>query len=253
MKNLMRKTAVLFLMLSFVVALASLTSPTVKGDELYGRVRGVVSDPAGGILPGVQVRLTNTGTNVTRELASDPDGAFLFINLAPGTYSLSAVRSGFKTFQVSSIHVQPNEIFIQNVVLELGTVTETIEVAANQAQVEQTSMQLTATIDSKTITELPLNGRNWVTLQQTLPGVVNSESRFATSFSTNGSQGQQNSYLINGTDYNDLPLNTPLAAPSPDAIDEVKMVTNTINPEYGRNSGDHYSQCRLSSSCSAGP
>src|SRR5260370_232821 len=121
--------------------------------------------------------------------------------------------------------------------MELGSITETIEVSANPAQVELTSMQLTATINSKTITDLPLNGRNWVTLQQTLPGVVNSESRFTTSYSTNGSQGQQNSYLINGTDYNDLPLNTPLGAPSPDGIDEVKMVTNTINPEYGRNSG----------------
>ena len=88
--------------------------------------------------------------------------------------------------------------------MELGTLTETVEVVANPAQVEQTSMQLTATIDSKTITDLPLNGRNWITLQQTLPGVVNSESRFATNYSTNGSQGQQNSYLINGTDYNDL-------------------------------------------------
>jgi len=237
MKKLMRKVAIVLWAFSSVVALTCLTSPAVKGDELYGRIRGVVTDPAGGVLPGVQVRLTNTGTNVTRELTSDPDGAFLFINLAPGTYSLGVVKSGFKTFQVSSIRVQPNDTYIQNVTLELGTVAETIEVAANQAQVEQTSMQLTATIDSKTITELPLNGRNWVTLQQTLPGVVNSESRFTTSFSTNGSQGQQNSYLINGTDYNDLPLNTPLAAPSPDAIDEVKMVTNTINPEYGRNSG----------------
>jgi hypothetical protein len=210
---------------------------TVQADELYGRVRGSVTDASGAIIPGAHLKIKNVATGTEDERVSDSDGSFLFINLKPGDYSLTVTKDNFKTFQVTAIKVEPNQIYVQNVILELGAISQTIEVSANPAQVEQTSMQLTATINSTTITELPLNGRNWVTLQQTLPGVVNSESRFSTSYSTNGSQGQQNSYLINGTDYNDLPLNTPLAAPSPDAIDEVKMVTNTINPEYGRNSG----------------
>jgi hypothetical protein len=233
--------ATLPLVLSFAVILAVIPSlllvQPANADELYGRIRGVASDPTGAALPGAQLKLTNVGTGAQIELVSESDGSFNFINLKPGEYTLTATKGNFKSFRVSSIRVEPNQIYVQNVVMELGTVSETIEVAANPAQVEQTSMQLTATINSKTITDLPLNGRNWITLQQTLPGVVNAEGRFTTSYSTNGSQGQQNSYLINGTDYNDLPLNTPLAAPSPDAIDEVKMVTNTINPEYGRNSG----------------
>jgi hypothetical protein len=121
--------------------------------------------------------------------------------------------------------------------MELGSVSETLEVQANAVQVESTSIQLGATLTGQTITNLPLNGRNWINLQQTLPGVVASESRFTTNFSTNGSQAQQNSFLVNGTDTNDLPLNSPLVTPSPDAIGEVQMITNTINPEYGRNSG----------------
>src|SRR5712692_295313 len=87
------------------------------------------------------------------------------------------------------------------------------------------------------IRDMPLNGRNWITLQQLQPGVVSSSDRFTTNFATNGSQTQQNSYLINGTDSNDLPLNSPIVIPSPDAIAEFRLVTNTINPEYGRNSG----------------
>lgn len=229
------------LVLSFVIVLGLTVGPLVvqraNADELFGRVRGIATDPTGAALPGVQLKVTNVGTGGTEEVVSGSDGSFIFINLKPGEYKLAATKSGFKTFQVSSILVEQNQIYVQGINMELGAITETIEVSANPAQVEMTSMQLTATINSKTITDLPLNGRNWITLQQTLPGVVNSESRFQTSYSTNGSQGQQNSYLINGTDYNDLPLNTPLAAPSPDAIDEVKMVTNTINPEYGRNSG----------------
>jgi len=76
-----------------------------------------------------------------------------------------------------------------------------------------------------------------VTLQQTLPGVVLPDTRFQTNYSTNGSQAQQNSFLVNGNDFNDLPLNSPLTPPNPDTIAEVKLVTNTINPEFGRNSG----------------
>ncbi len=241
MKSILRGGSVLPLVLSFALILGLAFSPlmiqSAKADELYGRVRGIVSDTTGAVLPGVQVKLTNVGTGKSAELASDADGSFMFINLKPGEYKLTASKANFKTFQVNSIRVEPNQIYVQSVIMELGALSQTVEVVANPAQVEQTSMQLTNTISSKTITDLPLNGRNWINLQQTLPGVVIPDTRFGTNFSTNGSQAQQNSYLVNGNDSNDLPLNSPLAPPNPDTIEEVKMVTNTINPEYGRNSG----------------
>lgn len=227
----------IFVVLAILLGLSILAIRPAHADELYGRVRGIVSDSTGAVLPGVQVKLTNVGTNTTEQLASGPDGAFEFINLKPGTYKLNAAKAGFKGFEATSIQVIQNQIFVQNVTMELGTVAETVEVVANPAQVEQSSMQLTNTISSRMVTDLPLNGRNWIYLQQTLPGVVLPDTRFNTNFSTNGSQGQQNSYLINGNDSNDLPLNSPLAPPNPDTIEEVKLVTNTINPEFGRNSG----------------
>src|SRR6266699_3586396 len=241
MKSILHGGSVLPLVLSFVLLLGLAFSPpmiqSAKADELYGRVRGIVSDPTGAVLPGVQVKLMNVGTGISTELASDADGSFMFINLKPGEYKLTATKANFKTFQVTSIRVEPNQIYVQSVIMELGALSQTVEVTANPAQVEQTSIQLTATINSKTITDLPLVGRNWITLQQTLPGVVTPDTRFGTNYSTNGSQAQQNSYLVNGNDANDLPLNSPLAVPNPDSIEEVKMVTNTINPEFGRNSG----------------
>jgi hypothetical protein len=241
MKRVLRGSALLPLCLS-VVAIAVLFFSTMSiqpanADELYGRVRGTVADATGATVPGAQVKLTNTGTGVSEEQLSASDGSFIFANLQPGEYKLAATKASFKTFQVSSIKVEPNQIYVQNVTMELGTVSETIEVAANSAQVEQTSIQLTGTIDSKTITDLPLIGRNWITLQQIMPGVVTPDTRFGTNYSTNGSQAQQNSYLVNGNDSNDLPLNSPLVVPNPDSIEEVKMVSNTINPEFGRNSG----------------
>src|SRR3977135_337336 len=95
--------------LAVIVALiiGSMFNQAAKADELYGRVRGVITDPSGAALPGVQLKLTNTGTNISSELISDSDGAFQFINLKPGSYSLSATKPNFKTFQVSSIRVEP--------------------------------------------------------------------------------------------------------------------------------------------------
>jgi Carboxypeptidase regulatory-like domain len=219
------------------LVLGLMFAQTAMGDELYGRIRGVVTDSSGAVLPGAELKLLNVGMGTRQVLTSDSDGNFEFVNLKPGIYKLTAAKSGFKVFEVGSIHVEANSIYVQNVVMDIGTLSEVVEVNANPAQVEQTSMQLTATIDSKTITDLPLLNRNWINLQQTLPGVVTPDTRFNTAFSTNGSQAQQNSFLTNGNDSNDLPLNTPLTPPNPDAIEEVKMVTNTINPEFGRNSG----------------
>lgn len=241
MKSVLKNGTSASVVLSSILALGLIVSllvvPSAKADELYGRIRGVVTDATGAAVPDVQVKLTNTGTGASQDAVSGPDGAYQFIDLKPGVYSLTAKKTSFKTFDVRSIKVEATVIYVQNVTMEIGAVSETVEVSANPAQVEQTSMQLTNTISSKTITDLPLNGRNWINLQQTLPGVVIPDTRFGTNFATNGSQAQQNSYLVNGNDSNDLPLNSPLAPPNPDTIEEVKMVTNTINPEYGRNSG----------------
>jgi len=214
-----------------------LTPISANADELYGRIRGTATDPSGAILSGVQLKLTNAGTGISQEAKTGDDGSYMFINLAPGKYNMVATKSGFKAFDVKGIQVVQSQIFVQNVSLELGAVSETVEVVANPVQVEATSIQLGATLSGDLIRDLPVLNRNWINLQQTLPGVVNQDTRFGSTFSTNGSQAQQNSYLVNGNDANDLPLNTPLAQPNPDAIAEVQMITNTINPEYGRNSG----------------
>jgi len=210
---------------------------TARADELYGRVRGVVTDATGAALPGVQLKLTNNGTGASQDFTSSSDGGFLFVNLVPGTYSLTANKASFKGFQANGIKVTQDQIFVQNVQMQLGAVSETVEVSANPAQVETTSIQLGATLSGEEIRDLPNLNRNWIALQQTLPGVVSADTRFSNNYSTNGSQAQQNSFLVNGNDSNDLPLNSPLTQPNPDTIDEVQMITNTINPEFGRNSG----------------
>ncbi|MGD1156838.1 MAG: carboxypeptidase-like regulatory domain-containing protein [Terriglobia bacterium] len=221
----------------FALLLGFLTATPAKGIEVYGRIRGVVTDPSGAVIAGATVTVTNVATGVSTTVPSGADGYYEAPQLvAPGTYQVVVAATGFKEFQASGIPLHVGQIYVLNVQLEVGALTQRVTVEAAPVQVEKTSMQLGATLTGTQIVDLPLNGRNWVQLQQTLPGVVAAADARG-NYATNGSQPDQNSYLVNGIDSNDLPLNTPLVIPSPDAIAEVQMVTNTINPEYGRNSG----------------
>lgn len=207
-------------------------------DDIYGRIRGTVTDPSGAVVPGATVTATNVATGVSKTATTDATGGYELPNLvAPGTYTIKIEKSGFTTYQAQGVQLRLNQIYVANAQMQVGQASQTVNVEASAAQVDTTSMQLSAVVQGQTIVDMPLNGRNWVQLQQTLPGVVASSDRFGSNYATNGSQSQQNSYLVNGMDTNDLPLNTPLVIPSPDAIGQFNMVTSTINPEYGRNSG----------------
>jgi hypothetical protein len=222
----------------FVAFAAALLVPSVgSAIDVYARIRGVVMDPSGAVIAGATVSVTNRGTGIVTKSTSAADGSFELLQLpAPSTYDLKCEKAGFKSYTAQTIRLVVGQIYVQDVKMELGQVTQQVTVEAAPTQVEKTSIQLTATVTGSQIVNMPLNGRNWVQLQQTLPGVV-AQSDGRGNYSTNGSQTDQNSFLVNGVDTNDLPLNTPLILPSPDAIAEFHMVTNTINPEYGRNSG----------------
>ena len=228
-------TALKLLALTFVFAF--LSAGVVRADNQYATIRGQVVDQTKATIPGAQITATNTGTNEVRTVTTQADGSFEFLSLPIGTYNVSVTKDGFQTYQATGIVLVINQIYVLNPTLQVGSASQTISVEAAKTQVETTSMQLGTTVEAKTIVDMPLNGRNWVQLQQLQPGVVASSDRFGSNYATNGAQSQQNSYLINGTDSNDLPLNSPLILPSPDAIQEFRMITNTINPEYGRNSG----------------
>ena len=214
-----------------------LLMPQTAFGDVTGRIQGTVTDPTGAVIPGVTITVSNVATGVTKTITSGQDGGFTALSLpAPGVYNVTAEKSGFKKYSAQQISLSVNQIYVLQIRLEVGAVTQEVTVKATPAQVQKVSIELGATITGSEATNLPLNGRNWVQLQQTLPGVVSAADARG-NYATNGSQPDQNSYLINGIDSNDLPLNTPLVIPSPDAIAEVHMITNTINPEYGRNSG----------------
>jgi hypothetical protein len=228
-----------------LVALGALclVSVDVARADVYGRIRGTVTDPSGAVIPKAKVVATSTGTGISTATVSGQDGSYEFLQLAaPAVYSVTAEISGFKKIEVDGIHLELNQIFVENLQLQLGSVAETVSVSETAiTQVETTSIELGTVINSTTIVNTPLEGRSFIDLMKTQPGVVEaSDARGGSgygNYSANGSQSDQDSYLINGMDNNDLPLNEVQINVSPDAIAEFKMVTNTINPEYGRNSG----------------
>jgi hypothetical protein len=229
-----RKGLLLFIM---GILLSLCMTSLAMADVLNAQIRGVATDATGGVVPGVTITATNVDTGISRKIVTGEDGSYDFLALPIGHYKVTAELPGFKTFVTTGITLQVNQVYVLNPKMEVGEISTIITVQSNPAQVDTTNMQLGSVVSGNTIVDLPLNGRNWVQLQQLQSGVVASSDRFTNNYATNGSQTQQNSYLINGTDSNDLPLNTPLVIPSPDAIAEFRLVTNTLNPEYGRNSG----------------
>jgi hypothetical protein len=235
----MRRSSILKLTLwaSVCCLLGLLAADSALADNVYGEIRGTVTDPSGAVIPGATITATNTGTGVSKTVKSATDGTYEILQLAaPATYNVTAEQEGFRAFEAQNLPLSLDQIYVLNIKMEVGAVTQHVTVEASPTQVEGTSIQLGAHLTGSYIVDLPLNGRDWITLQQTLPGVVASID-FDDNFSTSGSRSQDNGFTVNGTDSNDLALNTPLVVPSPDAIAEVSMITNTINPEYGRNGG----------------
>jgi hypothetical protein len=232
-----KSLAVLVLLLTFCFI-----HPGTARADLYGTIRGTITDQTGAAVPGVTLTATNMATNASKQVTSGDDGTYSFLELAIGEYSVKAEKTGFQAFNVARVHLDVNTVYVQDVKLEIGNVSQAVTVEATSAQVETSTTQISTVVGAQEIVDLPLLGRNWLQLQQLQPGVVGGSDRFGagangTDFATNGGQSQFNVFLIDGTDTNDQVLNTTTFTPSEDAIAEFRMVTSTLNPEYARTSG----------------
>jgi hypothetical protein len=213
-----------------------MASTYAMADNVYATIHGSVTDQTGAVVQGAQITATNTSTGVSYSSKTLDNGLFEFLQLPIGNYTVTVSKQGFKGHKSTGIILVVNQVYDLPVKLDVGAANETVEVKATAVQVETTDIQQKTLIGANQIVDLPLVGRNFTQLEQLAPGVMAASDRFGT-FSVNGSQSQQSNYLINGTDSNDIALNTPVFLPSPDAIQEFNLISSTINPEYGRNSG----------------
>src|ERR1700686_1982639 len=135
-----------------LVALGALSLINVKVAcaDVYGKIRGTVTDPNGAIIPKAKVVAINTGTGITTETVSGQDGSYEFLQLAaPAIYNITAEISGFRKVEVDGIHLELNQIFVENLQLQLGSVAETVSVSETAiTQVETTSIELGMVINS---------------------------------------------------------------------------------------------------------
>jgi hypothetical protein len=229
----------IILILAFV-----LVAPFAEAQSTGGRIRGTVTDPSGGAVVGATVTLINEATHATRDVKSGSNGEYIFLEVPVGSYEIDVAAQGFKKYARKGIPLNLNEVITVDLPLQVGGSTDVVEVTGAPPVVDTTSTQLGAVMNERAVTELPLNTRNTYQLLQLQPGVQSTlganlfyGSDQAGVVSVNGGRGRANDFMVNGGDANDIFVNLPAIQPSPDAIDEFRVVTNTFDAEYGRNSG----------------
>ncbi len=229
-----------------VVLLCLLSSTLLLAQSTGGRVLGRVADSTGAVLSKVTVHLTNLATSVVRDTQTNDSGDYVFVEVAPGTYNVNFELSGFKKNVQKDISVDINQVVTLNSTLQVGTQEETVEVTSAAPLVDTTSTQLGAVVNNRSVNELPLNTRDTYQFLQLQPGVQSQLGSSAStlygsdqagSVSVNGGRGRANNFSVNGGDANDQFVNLPTVQPTPDAVEEFRVITNTFDAEYGRNSG----------------
>ncbi len=232
-----------------VILAASLIPASLAAQAVTGTILGTVTDDSGAILPGVTVTITHTDTGLVRTVVSDSGGEFTAPSLPTGVYQLHAELQGFKAVTIPDIRLGVDQRLRFGVKLEVGTVSETITVVGSSPLVQTSSSELGTTVDEEQIKQLPLNGRNFVSLTRTVPGVVRGIPganidgagslawRASASFSANGQRPRDNNYILDGVDNNETWLQTVVIFPAVDSLDEFKLQTSTYSAEFGRSLG----------------
>ncbi len=229
----------------WLVVLFCFAIPTfLLGQSTGGRILGRVADPSTAVLANAKVALINEATGVSQETETNGSGDYGFPQVSVGTYRLEVDLSGFKKSVQRGIVVDLNQVITLNVILQIGETKETVEVTSEAPLVDTTSTQLGAVMDQRQVSTLPLNSRDTYQLLQLQPGVqgVGGSDLFygsnqAGAVSVNGGRGRSNNFNVNGGDGNDLFVNSPAIQPTPDSIAEFRVLSNTFDAEYGRNSG----------------
>jgi hypothetical protein len=237
-----------------VLVLAASWATPASAQVTGATLSGLVTDENGGPVPSATVSIKNVGTGVVREVTTNSDGFYSAPNLLPGTYEVRVAAQGFRALIQKDIPLTVGAQQALNATLHLGELTQTVEVKATPPDVQTTSSTISATVDSTTVRELPLNGRDWTSLATLEPGIVSIPNQATTSFNANkgnrgfgnqlsnsGHRANENTYRVNGISINDYSNSAPGGATGVnlgvDAIQEFSVLTSNYTAEYGRTSG----------------
>jgi len=226
----------------------SLFTLTVTGNmsaQTFGNISGHVADSTGAVIPGATVMLTNVGTAGKRTTITTESGDYTFTAVPVGVYDIQATHAGFKTGASSNVALQIQQSLRLDFTLEVGAVTDSIEVSASAALLQAENATLGTVVENKAINELPLNGRNYLSLVA-LSSNVNTLSsssgqagsrmggdRASQSISVGGQRIMFDYYTLDGINNTDPDFNTYVGLPSLDGIQEFKVQTGVYQAEFG--------------------
>ena len=243
------KIATVVLLVLFFTSASDLHAQTSNAS-----VTGSVIDPSGAAVPGAVVSITNQGTNIATKDTTNSAGVFNIINLVPGHYTLSVEKSGFKTVTLPEFELLVNQTLGENIHLEVGAATETVEVSATsvEALLQKSTTELGTTIEQRPVVSLPLNGRNFTQLMILTPGItpvataqgstsVGSQDAGITAIpgtqfykpSVNGQSNRESVFLLDGIQNTDLRGAIYGVLPIIDAVQEFKVQSQNDKPEFG--------------------
>ncbi|MGH9657060.1 MAG: TonB-dependent receptor domain-containing protein, partial [Bryobacteraceae bacterium] len=224
-------------------ALASID--TAWGQAFTGTITGVVSDPNSAAIPGAAVRARNEATGDVRNAVTGGDGLYVFSQLPPGTYEISAESKGFRRGVQTGLVLRVNQTAELNIGLQLGEVTQTVEVNALVTMLDTQSANRSITLDRKAVLDLPVNARNPFALVHVNAGVIAVRTGISTAtqdqnhnrFSMNGGRGQAGLTLIDGVPAAAVDWGGLIAAPSVDSVQEVNITRNQFDAQFGKSDG----------------
>ena len=224
--------------------------------QVGASLSGVVIDSSGAVVPGAKVSITDTATGITREVVATDAGFYIANDLQPGPYQVTVTATGFRTLVRSGLNLTVGGEITLNLSLEVGQVSQQVEVTAEAPIVELSSSALSSQVLQGAIRELPLNGRDWTSLATLEPGVNSTTSLqvsytqsttqrvsrgFGAQMSVAGANPYWNNFRVDGIVTNDymnvVPGNALGVSLGVDAIEEFSVITNNYAAEYGRTAG----------------
>jgi len=229
--------------LLFAQLVACMVTAFLFGQATDGNLVGTITDVTGAAVPGAVVRITNRGTNVETAATAAADGGYRFNNIPVGRYDLSVMKPGFTVVKESGVTVELNKTATVNVSIQVGAVSQTIDIVAAAAAIDTTTAQVQTSFNAQQAKDLPATSLAAGILNLSLlsAGVASSGAvGYGTGPSVGGQRPTNNSFNIEGVDNNRKDVTGPVVYVSNEAVSEFSVLQNQFSPEFGHSSGGQF-------------